>query len=122
VTLHVNSDPEGGDVVVITGNAAVARGQRPSALEGYVDKYDASITGSLGTTVDEIDRTDDAEIRIRGSADRSRLLVLGGFAAESATRLSPALGAFGAGPLGPRPRLSARPPRPTRVRLTDTSA
>jgi hypothetical protein len=66
VTLHVNSDPEGGDVVVITGNAAVARGQRPSALEGYVDKYDASITGSLGTTVDEIDRTDDAEIRIRG--------------------------------------------------------
>jgi PPOX class probable F420-dependent enzyme len=65
VTLHFNSDPEGGDVVVITGNAAVAHGQRPSALEAYVDKYEASITGSLRTTVDVIDRTYDTEIRVR---------------------------------------------------------
>jgi PPOX class probable F420-dependent enzyme len=65
VTLHFNSDPEGGDVVVITGSAAVAHGQRPSALEAYVDKYEASITGSLRTTVDVIDRTYDTEIRIR---------------------------------------------------------
>jgi PPOX class probable F420-dependent enzyme len=65
VTLHFNSDPDGGDVVVITGHAAVRQGQRPSALGAYLDKYEASITGRLGTTVDEIDRTYDTEVRIR---------------------------------------------------------
>jgi hypothetical protein len=51
------------------------------------------------------------EIRylLTGSADRSRPLVLGGYAAESNAAVSPALGAFGAGPLGPRPRLTAEP-------------
>jgi hypothetical protein len=64
VTLHFNSDPDGGDVVVITGHAAVRQGQRPSALDAYLDKYEASITGPLGTTVDEVDRTYDTEVRI----------------------------------------------------------
>ncbi|HET8617855.1 MAG TPA: hypothetical protein VFM27_02800 [Acidimicrobiales bacterium] len=36
-----------------------------SALPGYLDRYEASITGPLGMTVDEIDRTYDTEIRIR---------------------------------------------------------
>jgi hypothetical protein len=35
-----------------------------------------------------------------GCADRSRLRILGGYAAERETTLLPALGAFGAGPLG----------------------
>jgi PPOX class probable F420-dependent enzyme len=65
VTLHFNSDPNGGDVVVITGKAAIAHGQRPSALRAYLDKYEASITGPLGTTVDDIDRRYDTEIRVR---------------------------------------------------------
>lgn len=65
VTLHFNSDPDGGDVVIITGEAAIAHGRRPSALGAYLDKYETTITGALGTTVDEIDRTYDTEIRIR---------------------------------------------------------
>jgi PPOX class probable F420-dependent enzyme len=68
VTLHFNSDADGGDggdVIVIAGQATIARGRRPSALRAYLDKYEASITGPLGTTVDEIDRTYDTEIRIR---------------------------------------------------------
>jgi PPOX class probable F420-dependent enzyme len=65
VTLHFNSNPDGGDVVVITGEAAIAHDQRPSALGAYLDKYEAAITGPLGMTVDEIDRTYSTEIRIR---------------------------------------------------------
>ena len=65
VTLHFNSDPDGGDVVVITGMATITRDQRPSAIDAYLDKYEASITGQLGTTVDAIDRTYSTEIRIR---------------------------------------------------------
>jgi PPOX class probable F420-dependent enzyme len=65
VTLHFNSDPDGGDVVVITGMATVAQGERPSAIDAYLDKYEASITGPLGMTVDEIDQTYSTEIRIR---------------------------------------------------------
>jgi PPOX class probable F420-dependent enzyme len=65
VTLHFNSDRDGGDVVVITGEAAVTQHQRPSALKAYLDKYESSITGPLGMTVDEIDQTYNAEIRIR---------------------------------------------------------
>jgi PPOX class probable F420-dependent enzyme len=65
VTLHFNSDPNGGDVVVITGTATVTRGRQPSALGAYLDKYEASITGPLGMTVDEVDRTYDTEIRVR---------------------------------------------------------
>jgi PPOX class probable F420-dependent enzyme len=65
VTLHFNSDPHGGDVVIIVGEATVTRGQRPSAIGGYLDKYESSITGPLGMTVDEIDATYNAEVRIR---------------------------------------------------------
>jgi PPOX class probable F420-dependent enzyme len=65
VTLHFNSNPDGGDVVVITGEAAIAHDQRPSALGAYLDKYETAITGPLGMTVDEIDRTYNTEIRIR---------------------------------------------------------
>jgi PPOX class probable F420-dependent enzyme len=72
VTLHFNSDPDGGDVVVITGEAAIARGQRPSALSAYLDKYESSITGPLGMTVDEIDRSYNTEVRIRPEASLPR--------------------------------------------------
>lgn len=65
VTVHFNSDAEGGGVVIINGRASVTKGQKPSAVDAYVHKYEASITGPLGMTVDEIDRTYDTELRIR---------------------------------------------------------
>jgi PPOX class probable F420-dependent enzyme len=65
VTLHFNSDPSGGDVVVITGRASVTHGSKPSALPAYLEKYESEITGALGTTVAEIDATYDTEIRVR---------------------------------------------------------
>lgn len=64
VTLHFNSDRDGGDVVIIAGHATVAYDKKPSALRAYLDKYEASITGPLGMTVDEIDQTYNTEIRI----------------------------------------------------------
>lgn len=65
VSLHFNSDSEGGDVVVITGTASIAHGKKPSGLPAYIDKYESSITGLLATTVDEIDGTYTTELRIR---------------------------------------------------------
>jgi PPOX class probable F420-dependent enzyme len=65
VTLNFNSDADGGDVVVITGTASLTPGTKPSGLRAYLDKYEASITGPLQMTVDEIDRTYDTEVRIR---------------------------------------------------------
>jgi hypothetical protein len=65
VTLHSNSDPDGGDVVVIIGVTAIARGQRLSVLGAYLDKYETGITERLGMTVDEVDRTYNTEIRTR---------------------------------------------------------
>lgn len=65
VTLHFNSDADGGDIVVVAGEAAVTRDRRPSELPGFLEKYEASITGQLGTTVEDIDATYNTEIRIR---------------------------------------------------------
>jgi PPOX class probable F420-dependent enzyme len=65
VTLHFNSDPGGGDVVVITGRAQATPRSKPSARPAYLEKYQASITDELHTTVDEIDATYDTEIRVR---------------------------------------------------------
>jgi PPOX class probable F420-dependent enzyme len=65
VTLHFNSDPHGGDVVVIAGEATTTPDQPPSAFRAYLDKYEAEITGTLGTTVAEIDSSYNTEIRIR---------------------------------------------------------
>ena len=64
VSLHFNSDPAGGDVVVITHE------QPPSHLPGYLDRYHADIVGPLNTTVDEIDRAYDTRIRIRPTGVR----------------------------------------------------
>ena len=65
VTLHFNSDPDGGDVVVIIGEAQVTHGQAPSRARGYLEKYEADIVGPLQTTVEEIDRTYDTMLRVR---------------------------------------------------------
>jgi PPOX class probable F420-dependent enzyme len=70
VTLHFNSDPHGGDIVVIAGEATVTRERPPSAHKAYIDKYEADITGPLATTVEAIDGTYNAEIRIRPTGVR----------------------------------------------------
>jgi PPOX class probable F420-dependent enzyme len=71
VTLHFNADAHGGDVVVITGEARVTYDRRPSALTAYLDKYEPSITGPLGMTVEEIDRGYPTEIRVRPTRVRT---------------------------------------------------
>jgi PPOX class probable F420-dependent enzyme len=69
-TLHFNSDPHGGDVVVIVGDVEVTHGQPPSRAPGYLEKYEADIVGPLQTTVDEIDRTYNTRLRIRPTSVR----------------------------------------------------
>lgn len=64
VTLHFNSDPHGGDIVIVSGTATVTHDRKPSHQAGYVDKYEAAITGELDTTVEAIDATYNTEIRI----------------------------------------------------------
>lgn len=70
VTLHFNSDPHGGDIVVIAGTATLTHDKQPSAAPGYLDKYEASITGPLNMTVDQMDATYSTEIRIRPTGVR----------------------------------------------------
>jgi PPOX class probable F420-dependent enzyme len=65
VTIHFNSNAEGGDVVIISGQAALTHGKPPSALNGYLEKYESTITGPLGMTVEDIDQTYNTEVRIR---------------------------------------------------------
>ncbi|SDD84787.1 pyridoxamine 5'-phosphate oxidase family protein [Rhodococcus tukisamuensis] len=64
VTLNFNSDPPGGDIVVIKGTVSATPNVKASGLPGYLDKYETAITGELGTTVAEIDRIYSTELRI----------------------------------------------------------
>ena len=65
VSLHFNSDAHGGDVVIVNGTAELAHGVAPSSTAGYVDKYEAAITGALQMTVAALDAQYDTRIRIR---------------------------------------------------------
>lgn len=70
VTLHFNSDPHGGDIVIVSGTATVTHDKKPSEAPGYLDKYEASIVGPLNMTVDEVDATYSTELRIRPTGVR----------------------------------------------------
>lgn len=70
VTAHFNCDRTGGDVVILTGPAELTHGHSPSRFPGFLDKYHDDIVGPLGTTVEEIDRTYDTQIRIRPTGER----------------------------------------------------
>lgn len=72
VSLNFNTTPDGGDVVVIVGTAALTPNVAPSGQPGYLDKYSGAIADELHTTVEEIDATYSTRIRIR--PDRVRLL------------------------------------------------
>lgn len=64
VTLHFNSDPGGGDVVVITGEARGIPDHSMLRFPAYLDKYGGEITEALGTTADALARTYNTCIRI----------------------------------------------------------
>ena len=65
VTLHFNSDPEGGDIGVITGTATATPSVRPSANAAYVAKYGTAIRDELQSDLDAFDGTYSTELRIR---------------------------------------------------------
>lgn len=68
VSLHFNSAPDGGDVVVISGHAEIAGdAPLPSALAPMVDKYRARIQ-AMGYTPEWYDSYDTA---IRITPDRA---------------------------------------------------
>jgi PPOX class probable F420-dependent enzyme len=64
VTLHFNSDPRGGDIVIVSGTASVTHDSSVRGVGPYLDKYEESI-GEMGMTVDHIDKTYNTEIRVR---------------------------------------------------------
>jgi PPOX class probable F420-dependent enzyme len=68
VTLHFNSDPGGGDVVVITGEASASDERSMLQFPDYLDKYNDEVTGALGTTADALARTYNVCIRIHPTA------------------------------------------------------
>lgn len=70
VCLHFNSDPHGGDIVIINGVADVAADRAPSQLPGYLTKYSNQITEVLGLTMDAYDATYSSMIRIEPSRVR----------------------------------------------------
>jgi PPOX class probable F420-dependent enzyme len=65
VTVHSNSDRDGGDFYVLTGTATVRHGHAPSKVDGFLDKYHEDIVGPLAMTVEAIDDQYDTEIRVR---------------------------------------------------------
>lgn len=67
VCLHLNSDPDGGEIVIVNGDADVTTEQAASQLDAYVAKYSSQITGPLGMTLDTFDGTYSAKIRIQPS-------------------------------------------------------
>ncbi len=70
VSVHSNSDHDGGDFYVLTGTATLHHGRQPSRFPGYLEKYHDDIVGPLDTTVEAIDEQYDTEIRV--SVDRVR--------------------------------------------------
>lgn len=64
-TFHLNSDADGGDIVILVGDVEVRHRQQPSAFPGYLDRYGDAITGALGMTVAQADATFDTQLRLR---------------------------------------------------------
>jgi PPOX class probable F420-dependent enzyme len=67
VSLHFNSTPGGGDVVVISGRATVSAAPPPSAVPELLDKYLGTIT-AMGYTQEWYDSYNTA---IRVTPDRA---------------------------------------------------
>ncbi len=68
VTVHFNSGPTGGDVVVLAGQAEVADGPPPERLPGLMDKY-AQLIADTGMTPEYF--TSSYTIPVRITFDRA---------------------------------------------------
>jgi PPOX class probable F420-dependent enzyme len=70
VSLHFNCTPNGGDVVILTGDAWVEASDAPATLDpAYVDKYASGIQ-SINMTPDDFAREYSVPIRIRPTSLR----------------------------------------------------
>jgi PPOX class probable F420-dependent enzyme len=70
VSLHFNCTPNGGDVVILTGDAWVEGGAAPADLDpAYVDKYAGGIQ-SIGMTPDAFAQEYSVPIRFRPTSLR----------------------------------------------------
>lgn len=54
VSLHLNSDEQGGDVVTIDGEAEIVGGPPSDVLTAYLEKYERSMREQLAMTPDEM--------------------------------------------------------------------
>jgi PPOX class probable F420-dependent enzyme len=71
VSLHFNCTPNGGDVVILTGDAWVDAGASPVDLDpAYVDKYAGGLQ-SIGMTPEAFVQDYSVPIRIKPTALRS---------------------------------------------------
>lgn len=64
VSVHFNSDPKGGDLVVVNGVATLAHDRPASAQPGYSEKYGQAITGEIGMTMAAFEPGYSTRIRI----------------------------------------------------------
>ena len=70
VSLHFNSTPSGGDVVILTGDASVDTDAPPvNANQAYVDKYTEGMLG-IGMTPDTFAQAFSVAIRVRPASLR----------------------------------------------------
>lgn len=72
VSLNFNSDPLGGDLVIISGSAVIRRPARPSAVASYRAKYESAMADLHDMTIEQFDEAFDTEIRIRPEKVRPR--------------------------------------------------
>jgi PPOX class probable F420-dependent enzyme len=71
VSLSFNCTPNGGDVVILTGDTRVDTGAAPANLDpAYVDKYTGGLQ-SIGMTPDAFVREYSVPIRVRPTSLRS---------------------------------------------------
>lgn len=72
VSLHLDGDGQGGDVVTIEGVAEILEGDpSPERIEAYLAKYNDAIRTQLQTTPDELRREYSTTIRITPSRVRA---------------------------------------------------
>jgi PPOX class probable F420-dependent enzyme len=64
VTAHLNCDPAGGGVTVLTGTARLDQGVRASAQPGYLEKY-GRLMAERGTSAERFDVLSPVRIRVR---------------------------------------------------------
>jgi PPOX class probable F420-dependent enzyme len=70
VSFHLNSDPDGGDIVTVDGDAEALDAPAPGVLDGYLAKYETAMREQLQSTPEAI--IDDYSTTIRVTPRRVR--------------------------------------------------